>query len=278
MSTCLLPSPDPFQNELNPTQLLEEERSDPSDEDEKTGFGRTSSWNLFETDVDDVFETRKPDRFRLQYLSKLETKKVWVPQAERPPKHQTVIIFDWDDTLLCTTFLNSVQGRAIPPATQRHLQSIERSAYQLLETALTLGHTFIITNAMEGWVEDSAERFSPSLLPILDKVRIISARSTQEANCDGDVSQWKVKAFLEMGRQLHSEVVTNLISIGDSNFEHDAAHVLGQQFSHGLIKTVKLQERPSPQEQTKELDLLAPKLKTIVEKACNLKVRLERKC
>jgi len=92
------------------------------------------------------------------------------------------------------------------------------------------------------------------------------------------VSQWKVKAFLEMGRQLHSELVTNLVSIGDSNFEHDAAHVLGSQFSHSLIKTVKLQERPSPQEQTKELDLLAPKLKTIVEKACNLKVRLERKC
>lgn len=27
-------------------------------------------------------------------------------KAQKSPQHQTVIIFDWDDTLLCTSFLN----------------------------------------------------------------------------------------------------------------------------------------------------------------------------
>jgi len=39
------------------------------------------------------------------------------PQAQKSPQHQTVIIFDWDDTLLCTSFLNlrnQVTAIAIP--------------------------------------------------------------------------------------------------------------------------------------------------------------------
>jgi hypothetical protein len=228
---------------------------------------------IFETHVHTV---EPKDKLRLQYFSKLATHKVWVPQAARAPKHQTVIIFDWDDTLLYTTFVQQVHGRPIPPAMTRILQRIEQSAHQLLETALTLGHTFVITNAMEGWVQESAARFMPSLLPILQKVRIISARSTQEAHCSGDVSQWKVRAFLEMGRQLDSQIITNLVSIGDSNFELEAAQILGEQFAHSLVKTVKLKEMPSPQELAKQHELLVPKLKAIIEKANNLKVRLER--
>eukprot|EP01066_Platyproteum_vivax_P011814 Platyproteum_vivax@DN5351_c0_g1_i2.p1 len=46
------------------------------------------------------------DDFRVNYLRKLSYRGVWVPSAHRPPQHQTVTIFDWDDTLLCTTYLN----------------------------------------------------------------------------------------------------------------------------------------------------------------------------
>lgn len=230
--------------------------------------------SMFDADIKSVKEV---DRFRKQYLSKISTHKAWVPQAQRKPSHQTLIVFDWDDTLLYTTFMNHVQGRSIPEATKSHLTRIEETACQLLETALGLGHTFIITNAVAGWVEESAAHYMPSLLPILQKVRVISARTTQEANCDGDISQWKVKAFLEMGQEFDTDVVTNLVSIGDSNFELDAANILGKQFSKSFIKTVKLKECPLPQEHTKELDLLAPKLQAIVEKACDLKVKLERK-
>jgi hypothetical protein len=229
--------------------------------------------SMFDADVKSVKET---DKFRRQYLSKVSTHG-WVPQAQRKPAHQTVIVFDWDDTLLYTAFITQMAGRNIPEATKSHLSRIEQTAYQLLETALGLGHTFIITNAVAGWVEESAAYWMPSLLPILQKVRIISARTTQEANCGGDVSQWKIKAFLEMGEEFDTDVLTNLVSIGDSNFELDAANVLGKQFSRSFIKTVKLKEAPLPQEHTKELDLLAPKLQTIVEKACDLKVKLERK-
>jgi hypothetical protein len=44
-----------------------------------------------------------------------------------------------------------------------------------------------------------------------------------------------------------------------------------------LVKTVKLQESPTPEELMKELDLVVPKFKQIVEKGINMKIRLERR-
>jgi hypothetical protein len=165
--------------------------------------------------------------------------------------------------------------QSIPSSSKKHLQNIEKCAYRLLETALALGHTFIITNARKGWVEDSATLYLPILIPLLQKVCIISARDTQEAK--GDISQWKVRAFLEMGQQLDPRTITNLVSIGDSNMEHDAARVLGKGFPSSFTKTVKLQEYPSPEDLSKELEFLTTNLQDVVHKAGNFCAKLEKK-
>lgn len=51
-------------------------------------------------------QERSGDAMRRKFLSKLTQEKVWLTPSEKPKAHQTCIIFDWDDTLLCTTFLN----------------------------------------------------------------------------------------------------------------------------------------------------------------------------
>merc|ERR1719401_2792798 len=172
-----------------------------------------------------VHELRGQDDFRLQYLQRLSYHQVWVPRAQRPPKHQTVVIFDWDDTLLCTSFLNMRQDQPLSPVVERHLRGIEAAGRRLLELSMRLGHTFIITNAMNGWVEYSAAKWVPELLPVLQKVRVISARTKYEPHFPGEVAKWKIHAFLEVQRQLDCQIITNLISLGDSNFEMDAVHV-----------------------------------------------------
>jgi len=224
-----------------------------------------------------VLDLKSQDDFRLGYLRKLSYQKVWVPKAQRPPDHQTVIIFDWDDTLLCTSYLNFRQDQPLQPSVERHLRGIESAAKRLLELAGRLGHTFIITNAMYGWVEYSAAKYVPDLLPVLQNVRVISARGKYEAQYPGEVSKWKIQAFLEVQRQLNSEIITNLISLGDSNFEMDAVHVMGKEFAQAMIKTIKFRENPSPEELLKQLDLVYQKFERIVENARNLKIGLERK-
>lgn len=224
-----------------------------------------------------VLDLKSQDDFRVNFLKKLSYSKVWVPQAQRPPTHQTVIIFDWDDTMLCTSFLTLKQDQVLSETVTNHLREIEKAARRLLEMALRLGHTFIITNAMNGWVEYSAAKWVPDLLPVLQKVRVISARTKFEQQYPGEVSQWKVQAFLEVQRQLDLPIITNLISLGDSNFEMDAVHVMGKEFAQALVKTIKFREHPSPEELLKQLELVAQKFERIVENARNLKIGLERK-
>lgn len=246
---------------------LETERNDEEEERD----GESMELNM------DVLRPSSQDDFRVNFLRKLSYSKVWVPQAQRPPKHQTVIIFDWDDTLLCTSFLNFRQDAALPPIAERHIREIEAAAKRLLELAMRLGHTFIVTNAMSGWVEYSAAKWVPDLLPVLQKVRVISARTKFETQYPGQVGEWKIQAFLEVQKQLDSQIITNLIALGDSNFEMDAVHVMGKEFAQALIKTIKFRENPSPEELLKQLELVAQKFERIVENARNLKIGLERK-
>lgn len=215
------------------------------------------------------------DAFRLSFLRKLSDKKVLVPAEQRQPKHQTVTIFDWDDTLLCTSFLAQHEGQRLPPSIKQNLKDIEKAASRLLEKACQMGNTFIITNAAEGWVQFSASRYAPGLLPMLAKVRIISARSRYQAVYPHDVGKWKIHAFMDLQQELDLPVVTNLNSFGDANYEMEATRVMGKMFEEAFVKTVKFQESPTPQELLDELKCVERGFESVVENARNLKVSLE---
>jgi len=248
----------------------------PSSPPEKSAERRNESDESSESDVNDIHAKDVKDNFRSQYLRRLFHEKVWVPPEQRSPKHQTLIIFDWDDTLMYSNFLLHSAGRIVTPTTRKILQAIEKTAFALLETAMRLGNTFIVTNATEGWVEQCVDWHMPSMKQLIKKVPVISARSKYEADFP-DARQWKNRAFLELGKQLDPLMITNLVAVGDSNFEMEAVQLLGQQFPNSFIKTVKLKERPSPEELMKELDLITPKFHVMVERANNMKVRLERR-
>jgi hypothetical protein len=213
------------------------------------------------------------DAARLRYLHRLTQQQVWVPRAQRPPDHQTVICFDWDDTLLCTSWLNYVGDQFNGCLL---VQDIERAAVQLLELAMELGRVFIITNAEEGWVEHSAARWVPGLLPVLARVPIISARTKFEIQHPAAPSRWKVSAFFELQKQLAGNLITNLLSVGDSQFEMDAAYALAAEFDDAIVKTIKFQERPKPGELLKQLKLVAARFQRIVEHGSNLTIGVAR--
>jgi len=57
---------------------------------------------------------------------------------------------------------------------------------------------FIITNAADGWVELSSERFLPKVHKIIkNDVKIVSARTKFERLFPHNYQEWKIRAFLE---------------------------------------------------------------------------------
>lgn len=79
------------------------------------------------------------------------------------------MIFDWDDTLLCTSYLTPYPSmlmdprQIIPRDIVEPMEQLDRAASTILKQAKQLSPdmTFIITNAAEGWVQMSSARFMP---------------------------------------------------------------------------------------------------------------------
>lgn len=215
-----------------------------------------------------------PSNFRSRYIGRLAGARGWV--VSRPPPHQTVSIFDWDDTLLCTTWLAAC-GASANRAAVSHVGAVAALACGVLAQALRAGPTFIVTNAATAWVKHSAAKWAPQLLPWLQKVRVISARDRYERAYPDEVQRWKTEAFLDLQRELPETTVTNLIALGDSDFEMIAANNLRENFEHAILKTVKFLPSPSPMVLRRELELVSQNFGKIATRPRSTKIDLNRK-
>ena len=223
---------------------------------------------------------RNGNDIRQSYFTKLVSTHVWTP-IMKPKQHNSIIIFDWDDTLLPTSFITPGgifdENLKIPPIESEKISKIEQAVLKLLTEAVEKGNVYIITNAGNGWVEYSAKRFYPSVIPVLEKIKIISARGLYEKIYPGNSRQWKIEAFLNLQKNLNIKLVTNIICIGDSLFEMEAGRILASKFTEAFIKTIKFREAPKLDELLKQLKLVCAQFGSIYSSIKNLTIRVEKK-
>lgn len=113
-------------------------------------------------------------------------------QAEFFRPEQTIIIFDWDDTLCPSSWIRENKRvlsffRPAPniEKIQRPLRELQANCEMLLKLAMKLGTVIIVTNAMDPWVETSCRNFLPALMPLVSELPVIYARSIYEMQaCD----------------------------------------------------------------------------------------------
>ena len=223
---------------------------------------------------------RNGNDIRQSYLEKLLSKNVWTPNM-KPKQHNSIIIFDWDDTLLPTTFLTPGgvfnENIILRDIEKEKFLKLEQAVFKLLTEAVEKGNVYIITNAGYGWVEYSSNKFYPSIVPILEKIKIISARGEYEKMFPGNSRQWKIEAFLNLQKSVNIKLVTNIICIGDSLFEMEAGRILASKFTEAFIKTIKFREAPKLDELLKQLKLVCIQFGSIYSSIKNLTIRVERK-
>jgi hypothetical protein len=186
-------------------------------------------------------------------------------------KAGTVVLLDWDDTLLPSTMLTSLgykvdESTALPPDLASDLAGLEEDVIMLLDTCQQHGTVLLVTNAETGWVELSSERFMPTVIGELHKrgIKVVSARSAYESRFPNSPVDWKQEAFVsEVDILCSATDAINLVSIGDSVNERNAAHHVGVRYGNGNIKTVKFVERPDIDQIRRQLSLVASNLQDI---------------
>jgi hypothetical protein len=172
---------------------------------------------------------------------------------------QTIIFFDWDDTLFPTSWLECkglLRRKELPTdcETLAELSKLEQAACTVLRTASQLSiRTCIVTNANSPWVTESARIFMPTLHQLLvspsapqiahakEKLKEHKRKSTSsvtesfaqwrnERFCDEEavamLTQAKTVAMQAEVKLFYSQYPQqswkNLISIGDASYERDA--------------------------------------------------------
>ena len=196
-------------------------------------------------------------------------------------KLNSIFIFDWDDTLLCSTFLapNGCFDENIELSikSKNKIAKLEKCVYKLLSLCIKKGDTFIITNAQKGWVEYSANRFYPKIVELLNNINIISARHLYEHVYPGNNEIWKREAFNRIVYQYNKNLITNIICIGDSINEIQAGKLLASNFENVCIKTIKFKQNPRIEDLKFQLLLIIEQFDLIFSTIKNWNITVEKK-
>lgn len=192
---------------------------------------------------------------------------------------ETLIIFDWDDTVMPSSWVEGLRTGEdessevlVSQDQKEQLEDLARLATETLGLAQQLGTVLLVTNAQQGWVELSYQRYMPTLLPALASVRIMSARTRFETEQVSSPFEWKHRAFLcEIGRVFRDKSRRrNILSFGDSGHEREALIKSTANMHNTRTKSVKFLDRPGVHELGKQHAVMVKCLKQIVHHDGNL--------
>ncbi|GAW82785.1 HAD domain ookinete protein [Plasmodium gonderi] len=186
----------------------------------------------------------------------------------KPYIHKKLIVFDYDDTILPTSWITVKMKLGlhdnIPESVKPFFLKLSDVVINTLSLCLTQGKLVIVTNASLEWLINSARKFIPLVWSyiILNNIRIISARD-RLINSLIDPKDWKKVIFHQIINEIlapylcNNSVICFIYSVGDGNDERNACFFISQlnQYSSCIFKSLKFLAEPSCQKLIAEHEL-----------------------
>jgi hypothetical protein len=259
----------------------EDEESDETTCDEDCGTQDLPAAEFGAENEDSNDQSSEDEQQDWDALDTLSSEVSWAPSLESMDSltdfhspDETIIIFDWDDTLCPTTAFNT-EGMPTTPEGDKAVERLVVEVQETLRKARDLGaEVVIVTNATNGWIEGSCAKWMPNLLPTLDTVQFVSARSMWEGTTGITTpTDWKAAAFEQLVTKFYSrywrQSWKNIIVIGDSLYEHEALDRVAKLAPQGFAKqcrakSIKFEMQPSVERLTTELQMLRVNFEDIV--------------
>lgn len=172
---------------------------------------------------------------------------------------KTLILLDWDDTLFPTSWVVSNKINFMNSSDKTKYSHMFTKLDSVVSTLLTklkkCGIVMVVTNAMGIWITQSLQ-VMPRTAKVMKKINIISARELYNEQ-SGD--KWKTFTFIDIFNKLtETRNITNIISIGDAEYEYKA--LVNLYIESGsqpiLFKTIKLADNPTYNILLEELNIL----------------------
>jgi hypothetical protein len=212
-------------------------------------------------------------------------------QADFNAPSQTVLIFDWDDTIFPTAVHLRSKAANGSPIDNIALHKLCQAVIELLNISQDLGHCVIITSSLRPWVRASAwETYkNRDLKTILEEMSIVYSQEGVDKKVlqahlddigeadrsDARLTYAKAKAMERSLSSFYSQYEgqswSNVISLGDSDYEHNAIkQVISDrpdymQSKPCHLKRIKLKQGPTLDELLKEVTIVTRWLKQLVD-------------
>ena len=174
-------------------------------------------------------------------------------------KKETIFLFDWDDTLMCTSFIHS----KVEPLSEEEIKIISNLGLQVtffLEECSKFGKIIILTNSSKDWMKNTSEQYLKIKKESFKNIKIISTRDLYlKSNIPKE--KWKEMALNELLSKFRDKV-ENLICASDSEEDINIFKNISKLRKEINISTIKFKSKPSPLIMIKEIDYLS---KTILD-------------
>jgi len=172
------------------------------------------------------------------------------PAQSGSTESSVLVVFDWDDTLLPTSWLLNEgilrppphAGASVATATQRmtpqhvaELEAITAAAHATLDAAERVGKVILLTNALTDWVQKSGQ-LVPSLAARVAERYPVFARPM--GMNPSELQAWKSHVL-----DHESAGFDTVVSVGDGPDERNACLTLPDRFEK---RSVKLWDSPVP--------------------------------
>ena len=181
--------------------------------------------------------------------------------TQKASKKETVFVLDWDDTLMCTSFIFS-RTQGLTNEEKNIINNLGKIVNIFLEECIKYGKIIIMTNSTEKWMKKTAENYLKIKKNLIEQIKIISTRDKFEKKRI-ESKQWK-QITLEEILLKYGDKIENLICGSDSERDIDVFKNISKKYKDINISTIKFKAKPSPLIMIKEIEYLNKKLNDII--------------
>ena len=176
-------------------------------------------------------------------------------------KKETVFILDWDDTLMCTTFVHR-KVRGLSDEELNIVNNLGKVVDKFLKECGKYGKIIILTNSSKEWMKKTIENYLNLELETFNSIKIISTRDIYLKK-GIDKNKWKEKALEELFLK-YGNTIENLICASDSEQDIELFKNIEKRQKEINISTIKFKSKPSPLILIKEIEYLNKNLSQII--------------
>ena len=187
--------------------------------------------------------------------------KILPRDASKNAKSETLFILDWDDTLMCTSFISS-KTKPLSDEEKNIILNLGKIVNKFLKECDKYGTFIIMTNSTERWMEKTAENYLKIKKEHIENIKIISTRD-KYLKKGIEINKWKELALEEILFK-YEDFIKNIILGSDSENDIEVFKKVSKKNKQINVSTIKFKTKPTPIIMIKEIEYLTKKLYQII--------------